>query len=157
MQRQAPGLQVIVAACGLFITYHSTFSISKGEAMLCFEEGNHRFNYRVAGVAIVDGSVLIHRGENEPFWSLPGGRGEFFEFSRDTLAREIREELETDVVIGRLLWIAENFYDNVAHRYHELAWYYEITLPDRLGPFDRPPLRWRRQRCSRRVSLATAW
>ena len=46
--------------------------------MLCFDEGNHRFNYRVAGVAIVDGNVLVHRGENEPFWSLPGGRGEFF-------------------------------------------------------------------------------
>ena len=106
--------------------------------MLCFDEGNHRFNYRVAGVAIVDGNVLVHRGENEPFWSLPGGRGEFFEFSKNTLAREMMEELEVPVEVGRLLWIAENFYDNLTRRYHELAWYYEMTLPDSVGPSARP-------------------
>lgn len=106
--------------------------------MLCFDQGNHRFNYRVAGVAIVDGKVLIHRAENEPFWSLPGGRGEFFELSKNTLAREMMEELKVPVDVGRLLWIAENFYDNLTRRYHELAWYYHMTLPDSIGPSERP-------------------
>src|SRR5690606_27320022 len=66
------------------------------------------------------------------------GRGEFFEFSRDTLVREMREELQVDVEVGRLLWIAENFYDNVELKYHELAWYYEMFLPESLHPANCP-------------------
>lgn len=32
------------------------------------------FNYRVAGIWIKNGYVLLHRFVNDDFWTLPGGR-----------------------------------------------------------------------------------
>ena len=44
-----------------------------------FTEDGKRFNYRVVGVALHNGRVLLHKNETEHFWSLPGGRGELLE------------------------------------------------------------------------------
>ena len=71
--------------------------------MIRFDQGTRRFNYRVVGVAIHDGSVLLHRAAHDPFWTLPGGRAEHGETAEQTLKREMREELETDVHVLRLL------------------------------------------------------
>ena len=97
--------------------------------MLTFDQGNSRFNYRVAGVAIDDGHVLIHRAESETFWTLPGGRVEMGEASEDSLRREMREEIGVDVVVERLLWIVENFFDYAGKQCHELAFYYLMRIP----------------------------
>jgi hypothetical protein len=42
--------------------------------MIRFDQGNRRFNYRVAGVAVHHNSVLLHRVNSDPFWTLPGGQ-----------------------------------------------------------------------------------
>jgi ADP-ribose pyrophosphatase YjhB (NUDIX family) len=98
--------------------------------MICFDQGNRRFNYRVAGVAIHNDSVLLHRADHESFWTLPGGRAEHGESAEDTIAREMREELETDVHVDRLLWVVENFFEYDGLSYHELAMYFLIRFPD---------------------------
>ncbi len=41
--------------------------------------GDLKFHYRVSGVALRDGQVLLHRAVTDPFWTLPGGHGEFLE------------------------------------------------------------------------------
>jgi ADP-ribose pyrophosphatase YjhB (NUDIX family) len=98
--------------------------------MLTFDQGECRFNYRVAGVAIDDGHVLIHRAADEAFWTLPGGRVEMGEASEETIRREMREELGVDVRVERLLWIVENFFEYDGKKCHELAFYYLMTIPD---------------------------
>ena len=67
----------------------------RGKRVLKFDVGDSCFNYRSAAVIIHDDHVLIHKSEKDYFWSLPGGRVEFFESSEDTIAREIYEELLT--------------------------------------------------------------
>jgi 8-oxo-dGTP pyrophosphatase MutT (NUDIX family) len=47
--------------------------------MLSFDLKGERFMYRVAGVAAIDGRVLVQRFEGEEFWCLPGGRVEMGE------------------------------------------------------------------------------
>ena len=43
---------------------------------------------------IIDyGRILLHRADYEDFWSLPGGRVEMLEDSREALRREMLEEL----------------------------------------------------------------
>ena len=79
--------------------------------MIRFDQGNRRFNYRIVGVAIHDDAVLLHRADHESFWTLPGGRAEHGETAEETIQREMREELETDVHVDRLLWIVENFFE----------------------------------------------
>lgn len=76
--------------------------------MITFTEGSRRFNYRVAGVFVEDGHVLVHRAEPDAFWTLPGGRGEFLEESAETLRREMLEEIGASVRVERLLWVVEN-------------------------------------------------
>lgn len=97
--------------------------------MIRFDEGGRRFNYRVVGVAIHDGMVLLHRAGSEPFWTLPGGRAELGEAAEQTIRREIQEELSTDVEVIRLLWLVENFFDYDNLSYHELALYFLVRFP----------------------------
>jgi ADP-ribose pyrophosphatase YjhB (NUDIX family) len=98
-------------------------------AMIRFDQGNRRFNYRVVGVAIHDNSVLLHRVDSDPFWTLPGGRAEHGETAEQTIAREMLEELETQVHVERLLWVVENFFEYDGFSYHELSLYFLIRFP----------------------------
>jgi ADP-ribose pyrophosphatase YjhB (NUDIX family) len=94
-----------------------------------FDEGGRRFNYRIVGVAIHDGRVLLHRAGEETLWTLPGGRAEMGEAAEDTIRREMREELGTEVDVLRLLWCVEDFFDYNGLSVHELALYFLIRLP----------------------------
>lgn len=102
--------------------------------MIRFDEGMRRFNYRVVAVAMHDGSVLLHRADHEPFWTLPGGRAEHGETAEETVKREMREELETDVDVVRLLWFVENFFGYEGLSYHEIALYFLIRFPENSLP-----------------------
>jgi ADP-ribose pyrophosphatase YjhB (NUDIX family) len=102
--------------------------------MICFDEGTRRFNYRIAGVAIHDDAVLLHRADRDSFWTLPGGRADHGESAEQTLKREIREELDTDVEVVRLLWFVENFFAHEGLRYHEIALYFLMRLPENSLP-----------------------
>ena len=98
--------------------------------MICFESGTNRFNYRIVGVAVHEDSVLLHRAEYEAFWTFPGGRAEFGETADETLRREMREELGLEVEVVRLLWFVENFFSYDGKRYHEIALYFLMRLPE---------------------------
>jgi ADP-ribose pyrophosphatase YjhB (NUDIX family) len=94
-----------------------------------FDEGERRFQCRVAGIAVDGGRVLLHRAVFEDFWTFPGGRAELGEPLTDGLRREMREELDTEVTVERLLWVVENFFTYAGKRYHELGFYFLMTLP----------------------------
>lgn len=97
--------------------------------MLIINDGENVFNYRIAGVATHGGKVLVHRGPGDDFWAFPGGRGEMGESAADTLRREMMEELQTPVHVGNLLWFVENFFEYNGRRYHELGFYFAMSLP----------------------------
>lgn len=97
--------------------------------MISFDIGGARFNYRVVGIALDGNRVLLHRAEMDDFWSLPGGRGEMLEPSEETLKREMREELEVEIRVDRLVWVVENFFEYDDKPYHELAFYFLMTFP----------------------------
>ncbi len=101
--------------------------------MITFDEGEARFNYRVVGIALHGDRVLLHRAVWEWIWYLPGGRGELLEPARETLKREMREELGVEIEVGRLLWVMENFFELNGKSYHELGLYFLMTFPDGSG------------------------
>jgi ADP-ribose pyrophosphatase YjhB (NUDIX family) len=108
--------------------------------MVAFDKGKALFNYRVAGVAIHNGRILLDRNSRNSYWVLPGGHPEMMEPMTDALYREVKEEIGADVEIVRLLWILENFfYKN--KDIHELSFYFlmqihpESKLLKSNGPF----------------------
>lgn len=66
--------------------------------------------FRSSGVVIHDGKILlmhqIFRGED--FYNLPGGGCEENETLEDACRREIREEFNIDVIVGRLIYILDS-------------------------------------------------
>jgi ADP-ribose pyrophosphatase YjhB (NUDIX family) len=91
-------------------------------------------NYRVAGVCIHDGHVLLHCEEKDDFWVMPGGRPRLYESSRDALVREMGEEIATHVEVLRLLWVVENFFTYAGKQIHEIALYFLMSLAEN-SPF----------------------
>lgn len=97
--------------------------------LITFTSGDRAFNMRAVAVILHNEQVLIHRAVNEDFWTLPGGRVELGEPAAETIRREMQEELEVGVEVVRLLWLVENFFEYAGKRWHEVAFYYEVTLP----------------------------
>lgn len=93
-------------------------------------KGRRIFQMRVAGLAFRDGHVLVHRATHERIWTFPGGRAEVGETSATTLEREMREELGISAAVGPLLWSVENFFRYEGRDWHELGFYYRMTLPE---------------------------
>jgi 8-oxo-dGTP pyrophosphatase MutT (NUDIX family) len=90
-------------------------------------DGQH-FQVRAAAVVLHDGFVLLHRAPGDEYWALPGGRVEVGEDASSTVIREMMEELGETVDCGRLLHIAENFFDLNGQRNHEIGFYFLISL-----------------------------
>lgn len=98
------------------------------------------FNYRVAGIWIVNGRILLHRDTNDTSWSLPGGRVQLTENSGMALKREFLEELNIEVEIGVMHWFVENFFAYKGNDFHEIGLYYAVssdnnTMPNKLEAF----------------------
>jgi ADP-ribose pyrophosphatase YjhB (NUDIX family) len=122
--------------------------------VLVIKTENRQFQYRIAGVLIHQGHVLLHRKKWENVWALPGGRGEWFEPSDQTIVREFEEELGICTEVERLLWVSENFFPYNKKQYHEINFFYllkseEVGRIFTLEPFsglnedqDRLEFRW---------------
>jgi len=72
--------------------------------MITFNAGAWRFNYRVGGMIVRDGHVLLMRIGSESFWFVSGGRIEAAKPAKAALEREVTEELGVAGQIGRMLW-----------------------------------------------------
>lgn len=99
--------------------------------MIHYETEHGHFLFRVAGVAVIGGRVLIQQFEfDDTFWCLPGGRVEMGETAVEALRREMLEELRCEVRVGRLLWVMDNHFSHRAAVHHELGLYFAIELPE---------------------------
>ncbi|WP_409250740.1 NUDIX hydrolase [Bacillus sp. SCS-153A] len=97
------------------------------------------FNYRVAGIWVENGHVLLHRAVDDNHWSLPGGRVVISEDSKSSLRREFLEELNVNIIIDRLVWLVENFFNYNETDFHEIGFYYLVKSVDHSFKFDENP------------------
>ena len=96
--------------------------------MLSFVQETNRLNIRAVAVILHNDNLLIHKARHENFWSLPGGRVEFFEHSDATVIRELSEELGANATVIRPLWYVENFFHYEGQHFHEIASYFLTEL-----------------------------
>ena len=92
------------------------------------------FGFRVAGILIYNGRVLLCTDDLVDFWVLPGGSVNLFESSEDALIREFQEEIGVNIEIERLLWVVENSFilDNQKVHGIGLDFLVNLTEPDQI-------------------------
>ncbi|OJF75947.1 MAG: hypothetical protein BKP49_08980 [Treponema sp. CETP13] len=78
--------------------------------------------YSIAGIAFVEGKVLIGRriikGDMGGRWEFPGGKVEDGENYEQALLREFKEELGVDIVVGKEITVAKFQHHNEERELH---------------------------------------
>ena len=97
---------------------------------ILFKTEDYIFSYRVAGILIHDGKVLLQNPPNDSSFAFPGGHVEFGETNGDALIREFKEEINADIKVGELKWVAEIFFPWGDKPCHQICLYYMIDLSD---------------------------
>jgi ADP-ribose pyrophosphatase YjhB (NUDIX family) len=97
--------------------------------IIAFERDTRAFGHRVAGVVVDEGYVLLQKADIDEFWIVPGGRVELREPAAESLKREMLEEMGVEVDVARLLWVVENFFEFAGRSFHELGFYFLMSLP----------------------------
>jgi len=93
------------------------FGVSVGNLLgleknnLClFKQEASIFSYRVAGILIDNGKILLQKPNNADEYALPGGHVIFGEMSANALIRRWQEETGLDIDVGELKWVEENLF-----------------------------------------------
>ncbi len=105
--------------------------MNKRDILINMEEGI--FSYRVAGILIRNGMVLLQHPLNDPFHAFPGGHIRFGETSQEALIREFKEEVMADILPVRLVWVIESYFPLAIwaeRRWHQICLYYLVSLCD---------------------------
>lgn len=76
---------------------------------ILFNHEQYKFSYRIAGVLIHNGFVLLQKPVDDDGYSIPGGHVDFGETSDTTLIREFKEEINADIKVGKLIAVGEIF------------------------------------------------
>ena len=98
--------------------------------MIFHERDFGTFNFRIGALIIKNDKILLCKCELDNFYFLPGGRVEFFESSKQTLQRELEEELKETCIIKNLIWLVEDLYVFRGKNFHEVSLYYKTELPE---------------------------
>ena len=103
---------------------------------ILFDHGNARFSYRISALIVQGGRVLLQCPVGTQDYAFIGGHVAFGETAKETLVREIREELHTDAVIGDLLAVGEVYIDwgrlpdgGLRHS-HQIGLYFHATVDE---------------------------
>ena len=107
---------------------------------ILFDHGNARFSYRISALIVQNGRVLLQCPVGTQDYAFIGGHVEFGETARETLRREIREEIHTDAEVGALLAVGEVFIDwgrcpdGSPRHCHQIGLYFRTTVDENQLP-----------------------
>jgi len=93
-----------------------------------FVSGEYRFSYRIAGIVVQNGCVLLQKPEDDDGYAFPGGQAAFGETNEETLVREFREEIGAGVSVKALRWAEEVFFRWNERKCQQICLYYECAL-----------------------------
>ncbi len=97
---------------------------------ILFKTEDYVFSYRVAGILVKDGRVLLQKPSNDPGYAFPGGHAQLGETNAQTLEREFQEEIGAKIIVGQLAWIGEIFFSWGNRPCHQICLYYQVSLAD---------------------------
>lgn len=95
---------------------------------ILFKTQDYVFSYRVAGICICDGKVLLQKPTDDTGFAFPGGHVALGETNKESLMREFREEIGTDINVKELKWVAEIFFPWSGKACQQICLYYRVEL-----------------------------
>ncbi|MBQ8831464.1 MAG: NUDIX hydrolase [Oscillospiraceae bacterium] len=103
---------------------------------ILFRTEEYVFSYRVAGICVQNGKVLLQKPDNDTAYAFPGGHVTFGETNARTLEREFYEEIGADISVGDLKWVGELFFPWGDKPCHQICLYYMVELNSDNIPLD---------------------
>lgn len=103
---------------------------------ILFDHGNARFSYRISALIVQNGRILLQCPVGTSDYAFIGGHVAFGETTKETLVREIREEIHADAVIGDLTAVGEVFIDwgrlpdGTLRHCHQIGLYFLATVDE---------------------------
>lgn len=97
---------------------------------ILFKNQEHIFSYRVAGICIQNGMLLLQKPTNDDGYAFPGGHVAFGEVHAETLTREFKEEIGADITVGELKWVGEMFFPWGDTPCHQICLYYIVKIEE---------------------------
>ncbi|MHB1454383.1 MAG: NUDIX hydrolase [Saccharofermentanales bacterium] len=95
-----------------------------------YRNKDYIFSYRVAGILVRNGKVLLHRPLDDDGYAFPGGHVALGETNEQTLVREFREEIGAEIRVNGLRWVGEIFFLLEGTPCHQICIYYDVSLAD---------------------------
>ena len=96
---------------------------------ILFKTDDFVFSYRVGGILIHNGRILLQKPKNDDY-AIIGGHISSMETTRETLQREFEEELHAGIVVDNLLAVGEIFFPWGKKPCHQICFYYKVHLCD---------------------------
>lgn len=103
---------------------------------ILFDHGNARFSYRISALIVQGGRALLQCPVGTQDYAFIGGHVSFGETAKDTLIREIREEIHCDAIIGDLMAVGEVYIDwgrcpdGSPRHCHQIGLYFQATVDE---------------------------
>ena len=103
---------------------------------ILFDHGNARFSYRISALIVQNGRALLQCPVGTSDYAFIGGHVAFGETAKETLIREIREEIHADAAIGDLAAVGEVFIDwgrcadGSPRHCHQIGLYFHATVDE---------------------------
>ena len=90
------------------------------------------FKLRVSAIIIKDGKILLTKSIKNEGYRFPGGHVKIGESTKESMIREIKEEVGINAKIKNLYGILELIYkDNKTNKtYQEINYYYSVESPE---------------------------
>lgn len=100
---------------------------------ILFNTEQYIFSYRVAAIIIHKEQILLQKPVNEMGFSFPGGHVALGETNERTLTRELKEEVNLDISVKGLQWVAEIFFPWGKKPCHQLCLFYNVEIKNANG------------------------
>ncbi|HJC25725.1 MAG TPA: NUDIX domain-containing protein [Candidatus Eisenbergiella merdavium] len=99
------------------------------EKDILFKNETYIFSYRVGGILLQDGKILLQKPQNDDY-AIIGGHVAAMETTEQTLKREFEEEIKTKIEVDNLMAVGEIFFPWGDRPCHQICLYYRIRLCD---------------------------
>lgn len=97
---------------------------------IIFKTDEYVFSYRVAGLLLYNGKVLLQKPLNDTAYAIPGGHVSLGETNEETLVREFKEEINAEIKVDKLKLVGELFFPWGDKPCHQICLFYNVLLID---------------------------